>query len=257
MEIVQANETSPEVIATSFALAKRMRKIGALSGVCDGFIGNRILSAYRRVCDYMMEDMRAIEPIDQAMRDFGLPMGPFQLMDLAGLQIGFANRKRLAATRDPKQRFVAVADTICEEGRFGQKTGAGWYRYEDGDRKPISDPWVAEAIENAAEKAGRKKRSITAEEIQRRALAVMVNEGAKILDEGVAARPLDIDMVKLFGYGFPRWRGGPMKYADIVGVKQVLADMEAVAADDPGSWEISPLLRKVAESEGGFGALNG
>ena len=256
VEIVQAAETSPEVIATAFALAKRMRKVGALSGVCDGFIGNRMLAAYRRVCDYMMEDMRAIEPIDQAIRDFGMPMGPFQLADLAGLQIGWATRKRLAPTRDPKQRYITVADTICEEGRFGQKTGAGFYKYVEGDRKPLSDPWVGEVIEAAAEKAGRPKRDFTAEEIQDRAMAVMINEGAKILDEGIAARPLDIDMVKLFGYGYPRWRGGPMMHADLIGVDKVLATMEAVAADDPGSWEVSPLLRKVAESGEGFAKLN-
>ncbi|MFN3263141.1 MAG: 3-hydroxyacyl-CoA dehydrogenase NAD-binding domain-containing protein [Pikeienuella sp.] len=255
VEIVQAKETSAEVLATGFDLAKKMRKVGVLSGVCDGFIGNRMLSAYRRVCDYMMEDMRAIEPIDAAMRAFGLPMGPFQLMDLAGLQIGWATRKRLAPTRDPKVRYVTVADAICEAGRFGQKTGAGWYRYEDG-RTPISDPWVLDVIGKAAEAAGREKRSFTADEIQRRAMAAMINEGAKILDEGIAARPLDIDMVKLFGYGFPRWRGGPMMHADLVGCDQVLADMEAVAADDPGSWVVSPLLRKVAKN-GGFGKLNG
>ena len=255
VEIVQAKETSAEVLATGFDLAKKMRKVGVLSGVCDGFIGNRMLSAYRRVCDYMMEDMRAIEPIDAAMRAFGLPMGPFQLMDLAGLQIGWATRKRLAPTRDPKVRYVTVSDTLCEAGRFGQKTGAGWYRYEDG-RTPLSDPWVLDVIEKAAEAAGRKKRSFTADEIQRRAMAAMINEGAKILDEGIAARPLDIDMVKLFGYGFPRWRGGPMMHADLVGCDQVLADMEAVAADDPGSWAVSPLLRKVAK-DGGFGKLNG
>ncbi len=255
VEIVQAAETSPEVIATGFALAKRMRKIGALSGVCDGFIGNRMLSAYRRVCDYMMEDMRAIEPIDAAMRAFGLPMGPFQLMDLAGLQIGWATRKRLAPTRDPKVRYVTVADTLCEAGRFGQKTGAGWYRYDGRDSH--SDTFVSDAIVAAAEAAGREKRTFTPEEIQRRAMAAMINEGAKILAEGIAARPLDIDMVKLFGYGFPRWRGGPMKHADIVGVDRVLADMEQVAADDPGSWVVSPLLRQVAESGKGFGALNG
>lgn len=256
VEVVRAEHTSPEVIATGFALAKKMRKVAALSGVCDGFIGNRILSAYRRCCDYMMEDMRAIEPIDAAARAFGLPMGPFQLSDLAGLQIGWATRKRLAPTRDPKMRYVTVADTICEEGRFGQKTGAGFYRYEEGSRTPISDPWVTDVIEKAAKAAGRNERVFSEEMIQRRAMAVMVNEGAKILEEGIAARPLDIDMVKLFGYGFPRWRGGPMMYADIVGVDQVLADMITVAADDPGSWQVSPLLHRVAK-EGGFGKLNG
>ncbi|MEL6794611.1 MAG: 3-hydroxyacyl-CoA dehydrogenase NAD-binding domain-containing protein, partial [Pseudomonadota bacterium] len=257
VEVVQAEETSPEVLATAFALTKQMRKVGALSGVCDGFIGNRMLSAYRRCCDYMMEDMRAIEPIDAAIRAFGMPMGPFELMDLAGLQIGFANRKRLAPTRDPKVRYITVADTLCENERFGQRSGKGYYLYKEGDRKPHSDPFVQDVINAAAEAAGREKRDFSAEEIQRRAMAAMINEGAKILDEGIAERPLDIDMVKLFGYGYPRWRGGPMKYADIVGVDQVLADMEAVAADDPTSWVISPLLRKVAESGDGFVKLNG
>ncbi len=254
VEIVKAAETSADTIATGFDLAKKMKKVGVLSGVCDGFIGNRMLSAYRRCCDYMMEDIRAIEPIDKAIRAFGMPMGPFQLADLAGLQIGWATRKRLAPTRDPKQRYVTVADTICEAGRFGQKTGAGFYRYEDG-RTPVNDPWVVEVIEAAAEKAGRPKRSFSAEEIQRRAMATLINEGAKILGERIAERPLEIDMVKIFGYGYPRWRGGPMKHADLFGCDKVLADMEAVAADDPGSWTVSDLLRHVAKS-GGFEKLN-
>ncbi|MGB0506506.1 MAG: 3-hydroxyacyl-CoA dehydrogenase NAD-binding domain-containing protein [Pikeienuella sp.] len=253
-EVVQAAETSAETLATVFGLAKRMKKIAALSGVCDGFIGNRMLAAYRRVCDYMMEDMRDIEAIDAAMRGFGLPMGPFELIDLAGLQIGWAARKRQAPNRDPSIRYSTVADTLCEASRFGQKTGAGWYKYEEGNRKPISDPFVADVIAKAAD--GRLQRSFTAEEIQRRAMAAMVNEGAKIIEEGIAARPLDVDMVKLFGYGFPRWRGGPMMHADIVGVDQVLADMEQVAADDPGSWAISDLLRSAAV-DGGFQKLNG
>lgn len=254
VEIVKGAHTSAAALATGFELAKQTRKVGVLSGVCDGFIGNRMLSAYRRACDYMMEDMRAIEPIDAAMRGFGMPMGPFQLMDLAGLQIGWANRKRLAPTRDPKRRYVTVADTICEAGRFGQKTAAGFYRYEDG-RTPLSDPWVQGVIEAAAEKAGRPRRDFSADEIQRRAMAAMINEGAKILEEKIAERPLELDMVKLFGYGFPRWRGGPMKHADLVGCAAVLADMERVAADDPGSWAVSELLRDAAKS-GGFERLN-
>lgn len=253
-EVVQAAETSADTLATVFGLAKRMKKIAALSGVCDGFIGNRMLAAYRRVCDYMMEDMRDIQAIDAAMRDFGLPMGPFELIDLAGLQIGWAARKRQAPTRDPAIRYSTVADTLCEAGRFGQKTGAGWYKYAEGNRKPIPDPFVADVIAAAA--SGRPQRSFTAEDIQRRAMAAMINEGAKIIEEGVAARPLDVDMVKLFGYGFPRWRGGPMMHADITGVDQVLADMEQVAADDPGSWVVSDLLRSAA-ADGGFQKMNG
>ena len=252
-EVVQAAETSPKTLATAFWLTKTMGKVGALSGVCEGFIGNRILASYRRVCEYMMEDMRDILPVDKAMKQFGLPMGPFELMDLAGLQIGWSTRKRLAPTRDPNQRYSTVADTLCEAGRFGQKTGAGWYRYDEGDRKPKPDPFTADAIAKAA--ADRPKRTYSQEQIQRRALAVMVNEGAKILEEGVAARPLDIDVVKLFGYGFPRWRGGPMMQADLTGVDQVLSDMELVATDDPGSWEVSQTLRDAAAA-GGFARLN-
>ena len=254
VEVVQADQTSAEVIATAFAISKRMKKVAALSGVCEGFIGNRILASYRRVCEYMAEDMRQIENIDAAIRNYGLPMGPFQLMDLAGLQIGWATRKRLAPTRDPNVRYARLADTLCEAGRFGQKTGAGYYRYEEGNRKPISDPFTANALADAA--GDRPTRSYSEEEIQNRALAVMVNEGAMILDEGVAARPLDIDMVKIFGYAFPRWRGGPMMAADIMGVDKVLAVMEEIAAADEGSWKISPLLRRIAGDGGGFGALN-
>lgn len=251
-EVVQAEHTSPETLATAFWLTRVMGKTGALSGVCEGFIGNRILASYRRVCEYMMEDMGDIMPVDRAMKHFGLPMGPFELMDLAGLQIGWSTRKRLAPTRDPNQRYSTVADTLCEAGRFGQKTGAGWYRYEDGDRKPKPDPFVAETIASAT--ADRPKRAYSQDEIQQRALAVMVNEGAKILEEGVAARALDVDMVKVFGYGFPRWRGGPMKQAELMGLDNVLSIMETVAADDPGSWEVSQTLRDAAAA-GGFGKL--
>ena len=251
-EVVRAEHTSPETLATAFWLTKVMGKTGALSGVCEGFIGNRILASYRRVCEYMMEDMRDIVPVDRAMKHFGLPMGPFELMDLAGLQIGWSTRKRLAPTRDPNQRYSTVADTLCEAGRFGQKTGAGWYKYKEGDRKPKPDPFVADAIAAAA--ADRPKRTFSQDDIQRRALAVMVNEGAKILQEGIAARSLDIDMVKIFGYGFPRWRGGPMKQAELIGLNKVLEDMEMVAADDPGSWDVSQTLRDAAAA-GGFGKL--
>ena len=210
VEVIKTDTVSPEVLASGFALAKRLKKVPVLSGVCDGFIGNRILSSYRKQCDYMIEDGAAPQDIDLAMRNFGMAMGPFEMQDLAGLDIGWANRKRLAPTRDPKERYVKIADRICELGRFGQKTGSGWYQYPEGSRKGIPDPVVEKIIAEEREASGVIPRSFTMAEIQRNILQAMVAEGTKILEEGIARTAADIDMVFVLGYGFPRWRGGPM-----------------------------------------------
>ena len=210
VEVIKTDTVSPEVLATGFALAKILRKTPVLSGVCDGFIGNRILASYRKQCDYMLEDGAAPQDIDAAMRNFGMAMGPFEMQDMAGLDIGWANRKRLAPTRDPNERYVKIADRICELGRFGQKTGAGWYEYPEGSRKGIPDPIVEKIIAEERKAAGITTRNFTMAEIQSRILKSMVSEGQKILDEGIARSAADIDVVFILGYGFPRWRGGPM-----------------------------------------------
>ena len=236
LEVVRTPDTSPQVLATSFALGKRLRKIGVLSGICDGFIGNRMLAAYRRQADYLLADGCLPYQIDAAMRAFGMPMGPYELQDLTGLQIAWANRKRQAATRDPAQRYIRIADTLCEMGRLGQRSGKGWYSYENGNRKPVRASEVEALI------AVDDRQNFTEDEIINRMLAVLVNEGALIVEEGIAARTLDVDMVQIHGYGFPRWRGGPMQYAQEVGTDEISHWMRLVAEQSPDSWKISKLL---------------
>lgn len=210
VEIIKTDIVSPDVLSTGFALAKRLRKTPVLAGICDGFIGNRILAAYRKQCDYMLEDGASPQEIDQAMRSFGMAMGPFEMQDLAGLDIGWANRKRLAPSRSPSERYVKIADRLCELGRFGQKTGAGWYKYQDGSRQGAVDEIVETIITEERQSAGITPRSFTMAEIQKNILRAMVSEGQKILNEGIARSAADIDTVFVHGYGFPRWRGGPM-----------------------------------------------
>ncbi|MEM7507001.1 MAG: FAD-dependent oxidoreductase [Pseudomonadota bacterium] len=255
VEVVACPGTSAQTLATGFALAKRLGKTGVLSGICDGFIGNRMLSAYRRAADYTLEDGALPHQIDTAMREFGMPMGPCELQDLTGLQIAWANRKRQAATRLAAERYVRIGDLLCEAGRFGQRSGRGWYSYAEGSRKPQPDPEVEALILAEAARNGITRRSFKPKQIQSRLLAAMINEGALILDEGIAARPLDIDTVKMLGYGFPRWRGGPMHHADAIGAERILYDMEALAAAAPGSWRIATSLRRAAEGEP-FASLN-
>ena len=225
-----------------------------LAGVCDGFIGNRILARTRKQTDYMIEDGALPWVIDQAMEAFGMPMGPFRVMDLAGLDISWAQRKRLAPSRDPKERYVAIADRICAHGWFGQKTGRGWYIYEDG--KPTPNPEVEKIILDEAAKHGIARKAIGAEEIQNRILYAMINEAADIVDEGIALRPLDIDIVEIAGYGFPRWRGGPMCTADIIGLKTVRDAILDYAKDDGVFWKLSALLERLVADGKTFSDLN-
>ncbi|HTI84990.1 MAG TPA: 3-hydroxyacyl-CoA dehydrogenase family protein, partial [Alphaproteobacteria bacterium] len=248
-------KVSDDVISTGFEVAKKLGKTGVLSGVCDGFIGNRILARTRKQADYMIEDGAMPWDVDKAMEAWGMAMGPFRVMDLAGLDISWAQRKRLAATRDPNERYVAIADRLCENGWFGQKTGRGWYVYEDGKPKP--NPDVEKIVAEERARKGIVPKPLTAEEIQRRILYAMVNEGARILDEAIARRPLDIDMVEIHGYGFPRWRGGPMCQADIIGLPKVLAAIRDYAKADPMFWKPSPLLEKLVAEGKTFGELNG
>jgi 3-hydroxyacyl-CoA dehydrogenase len=225
-----------------------------LSGVCDGFIGNRILAKTRKQADYMIEDGALPWDVDKAMEAFGMPMGPFRVMDLAGLDIAWAQRKRTAATRAPKERYVEIADRICEQGWFGQKTGRGWYVYEAG--KPVPNSEVEKIILAESARKGISRRAIPAQEIQDRILYAMINEGARIVDEGIAARPLDVDMVKVFGYGFPRWRGGPLCTADLIGLPKVLDGIRAFARDDPLFWKPSALLERLVAEGKAFSDLN-
>lgn len=239
LEIVRTPHTSPEVLATAFALGKQLGKIGVLSGICDGFIGNRMLAAYRRQADYLLADGAYPEQIDRAMKDFGMPMGPYQLQDLTGLQIGFANRKRMAATRPAAERYITIADELCEAQRFGQRAGAGWYLYNDGDRTPVTDPAVTELVERYSSQHNIVRQHFDDIEVQQRLIAVLANEGQRIVQEGIASHTSDIDLVKIHGYGFPRWTGGPMHYASTQGDEQVKEVLWRVCEQSPDSWVIA------------------
>ncbi len=256
LEIVVPAKVSADVVATAFALARTMKKVPVRAGVCDGFIGNRILAVYKQAADYLMEDGASPYEIDAAVRGFGYPMGPFQVTDLAGGDIGWATRKRRAATRDPKARYVEISDRICERGWFGQKTGRGFYLYPEGVRTGQPDPEVLAIVDAERAKKGVVPRSFTPEEIMRRYMAAMVNEGAKVVEEGIALRPLDVDVTFLSGYGFPRFRGGPMHYADTVGLPKILADIREFAQEDPLFWKPAPLLEKLVAEGRDFGSLN-
>ena len=260
LEIVVPAKVSADVVATAFALAQRMKKIPVRAGVCDGFIGNRILAVTKQAADFLLEDGASPYEIDDAVRGFGYPMGPFQVTDLAGGDIGWATRKRRQAAAlawgAPKARYVEVADRICERGWFGQKTGRGFYLYANGARTGMPDPEVLAIVDAERAKKGVTPRPFTPEEIMRRYMAAMVNEGAKVVQEGIALRPLDVDVTFLSGYGFPRHRGGPMKYADMVGLDKVLADLREFAQEDPLFWKPAPLLEKLVAEGRNFDSLN-
>ncbi|CAB3784091.1 Fatty acid oxidation complex subunit alpha [Paraburkholderia ultramafica] len=256
LEVVVPKQVSADVVATAFELAKKLRKTPVRAGVCDGFIGNRVLAVYRSAADAMMEDGASPYQIDAAVRAFGFPMGPFQVVDLAGGDIGWATRKRRAATRNPAARYVQIADRLCERGWFGQKTGRGFYLYPEGSRSGSPDPEVEAIIDAERARAGITPRSFTDEEIVRRYMAAMINEGANVVHEGIALRPLDVDVTFLYGYGFPRYRGGPMKYADMVGLPKILADIREFAKEDPLFWQASPLLVDLVERGADFASLN-
>ncbi|QEN46639.1 3-hydroxyacyl-CoA dehydrogenase NAD-binding domain-containing protein [Pseudomonas protegens] len=256
LEIVVPAKVAPDVVATAFELAKKLRKVPVRAGVCDGFIGNRILAVYRQAADYMMEDGASPYQIDQALRDFGFPMGPFQVADLAGGDIGWATRKRKAATRNPDARYVQIADRLCERGWFGHKTGRGYYLYAQGPRSATQDPEVLAIIDAERARAGITPRPFGNPEILRRYMAAMINEGANVVHEGIALRPLDVDITFIHGYGFPRYRGGPLKYADQYGLPQVLADIREFAEQDPLFWKASPLLEQLVERGENFDSLN-
>ncbi|CAB3796660.1 3-hydroxyacyl-CoA dehydrogenase NAD-binding domain-containing protein [Paraburkholderia fynbosensis] len=256
LEVVVPKQVRADVVATAFELAKKLRKTPVRAGVCDGFIGNRVLAVYRSAADAMMEDGASPYQIDAAVRAFGFPMGPFQVVDLAGGDIGWATRKRRAATRNPAARYVQIADRLCERGWFGQKTGRGFYLYPEGSRSGTPDPEVEAIIDAERVRAGITPRTFTDEEIVRRYMAAMINEGANVVHEHIALRPLDVDVTFLYGYGFPRYRGGPMKYADMIGLPKILADIREFANEDPLFWRASPLLIDLVERGADFASLN-
>lgn len=254
LEIVRGRRTSPQALASAFAIGRKLRKIAVVSGVCDGFIGNRILAKFRAQCEFMLEEGALPQEVDAAMEAFGMAMGPFAVQDLAGLDIAWARRKRLAANRPADQRDVPLIDRLCEQGRFGQKAGRGWYRYENGKRRP--DPEVEAMVRAHAVATGRPQKGFTEQDIQDRVVAAMVNEGAKILAEGIAARAADIDLALVHGYGFPAWRGGPVHHADTMGLAAVLAVAEVSAARDGRGFETAPLLRDLVARGHGFSPLD-
>ncbi len=228
LEVVRGAQTAPDVLATGMALGKRLRKMPVLTGNAFGFIGNRIYNAYRRQCEFMLEDGAWPEEVDAALEAFGFAMGPFTVADLSGLDIAWRMRKAQAATRDPRERYVAILDHLCEKGRLGRKTGAGYYSYADGKRSPTTDDVVCGIITQASAARGIIRRSLSAEEIQRRALLAMANEAALLLAEGVAARPGDVDVVLVHGYGFPRAQGGPVFWARQQDAATLKQDLQAL-----------------------------
>lgn len=256
LEVVVADKTAPDVVATGFELGSRLGKISVRAGVCDGFIGNRILAVYRTAADHMVLDGASPYQIDRALTDFGFAMGPFAVADLAGLDIGWMTRKRKAPHRHPAERVPTYIDKLCEQGHFGQKTGEGYYLYEKGQRAAMPNPKIPALI--AAEQAELEitPRDFDDREIVRRYMCAMVNEAAKVVEEGIARRPADVDMVLLFGYGFPRFWGGPLKWADLQGLPAVLADIERFAQHDAWFWKPSVLLETLVAEGRSFDDLN-
>ncbi|MEE2861418.1 MAG: 3-hydroxyacyl-CoA dehydrogenase NAD-binding domain-containing protein [Pseudomonadota bacterium] len=254
LEVVVADRTAPEVVATGFALARRLKKIAVRAGVCDGFIGNRILSHYRAAVDAMVLDGASPYHVDRALVDFGFAMGPYAVSDLAGLDIGYMTRQRKAADRHPRDRVPVFADRLYEQGHLGRKTGRGYYIY--GDPAPQEDPELGPLLDRVRADLGITPRRFTDDEIVARTMAAMVNEAARVVGDGTALRPLDVDVVMLNGYGFPRWRGGPMHWADRQGLQAILDDIRRFAAEDDHFWQPADLLRDLVASGRGFADLN-
>ncbi len=248
LEVVRGSATAKDVLATVMKLAKQIRKTAVVAGVCDGFIGNRMIEQYIRQSLFIIEEGALPAQVDAAIEKFGFAMGPFRMSDLAGNDIGWAIRKR-RYQEYPELHYSKIADRLCETGRFGQKTGGGWYDYKPGDRTAYPSTRVDEMIVAHAKEAGVARRTIADDEIVERLVFALVNEGARILDEGIASKASDIDMVYLTGYGFPLWRGGPMLYADTVGLFNVERAIRRYAAQPNGdAWDIAPgLVERAAE----------
>jgi len=248
LEVIRGAKTAKDVLATSMMLAKTIKKTAVLSGVCDGFIGNRMVAVYAREALTMLTEGASLQQIDGAIEKFGFAMGPFKMADLAGGDIGWAVRKRKYA-ENPGMPKAIIADRLCEMGRFGQKTGAGYYRYETGKREALVDPVVDQVIETGRKEMGVTPRKVFDQEIVQRCVYALVNEGARILEDGIAQRASDIDLVYLMGYGFPIHRAGPMLYADMTGLMNVVRAMEGFARNpyvDKAFWQPAPLLARLA-----------
>jgi len=243
VEVIRARGTAPDTLATVLRLTRRLGKIAVLAGVCDGFIGNRVLTRYRQACDIMLIEGALPWQVDATMRGFGMAMGPYEVQDLSGLDIAYANRKRLGWREKPGFRYVPIADRIVDEtGRLGRKTAAGWYDHAKGGSSP-SD-LVERIVIEESKRAGLQRREFTDDEIVARATTAMIDEGIRILDDGIAENSGDIDLVMVHGYGFPRWRGGPMHYAERLGLEKIAARIDAYRAEDPLSWQVPDLLRR-------------
>ena len=246
LEIVRGKATSREVIATCMQLSKKLGKVGVLVGNCRGFVGNRMFGPYRREAQFLVEEGAGIVAVDQALSDFGMAMGPLATGDLAGLDVGWRIRKEYSHLQEPGIRQPFVEDRLCELGRYGQKTGAGWYKYNE-QRQARADPIVDELVRKWVAEAGIVQRQISAAEIVDRCLYALVNEGARILEEGFALRASDIDVIYLNGYGFPAYRGGPMWYADTVGIRKVYERVSEFHHQQGEIWQPAPLLKRLAE----------
>jgi 3-hydroxyacyl-CoA dehydrogenase len=251
LEIVRGRTTSKEVIATCMQLSKKLGKVGVLVGNCMGFVGNRMFGPYRREAQFLVEEGAAVEAVDQALFDFGMAMGPLATGDLAGLDVGWRIRKEHRHLQAPGVRQPFAEDKLCELGRFGQKTGGGWYKY-DGQRRATADPEVAALMREWSAEAGIPQRDISAEEIVDRCVYALVNEGARILEQGYALRATDIDIIYLYGYGFPAYRGGPMWYADRVGLDKVYDRVCEFQRQFGRHWEPAPLLKQLAAQQKTF-----
>jgi 3-hydroxyacyl-CoA dehydrogenase len=258
LEVVRGANTAKDVLATAMALAKKLGKVAVISGVCDGFIGNRMVARYAQAAQDLLMAGALPQQIDAAMQKFGMAMGPFRVGDLAGLDIGWAVRKRLAAER-PGLLGSNVEDVLCEAGRFGQKTGMGWYRYEAGSRTAIPDPEVTAIIERYRAQKGFTPRRLSDDEIVERCIYALVNEGARIVEEGIAQRSSDVDLVYLNGYGFPAYRGGPMFYADQRGLAEVARSLRRIASAgaDTAFWTPAALLARLAREHGTLSEFKG
>jgi 3-hydroxyacyl-CoA dehydrogenase len=246
LEVVRGEKTSHEVLATAMAIGKQLKKVSVVVGVCDGFVGNRMVFQYGREAEFLLEEGATPGQVDAALRDFGMAMGPFAMRDLSGLDIGQAIRKRQRATLPAHLDFPTVSDKLCAAGMLGQKTGAGYYRYEPGSRTPLENPDLASMLEAASREKGIDRQPLDAQYIIERCIFALVNEGAKILEEGIAQRSSDIDVIYLNGYGFPAFRGGPMFYADSVGLDKVLARVRELHTRCGDWWKPAPLLEKLA-----------
>jgi 3-hydroxyacyl-CoA dehydrogenase len=252
LEVVRGARTGKDVLATVLSVARRIGKTPVVVGVCDGFVGNRMIEPYFREAEFLVAEGASPADVDRALTDFGLAMGPFAMADMAGVDVRWDVVKRKAALRAPDERYSTLVDQLGEAGRFGQKTNAGFYRYEPGSRAPIPDPAIDALFIAEAERQCVRRRPISPEEIVNRCMYALINEGADILEDGIAARASDIDVIYVAGYGFPAYRGGPMFWADMVGLPKVHADIARLAGEFGDHWRPSPLLAKLAAHGGRF-----